>query len=161
MTTQHALSTFKPCCHRQTSVKQPFWWDKKVWRLSAYNTSWCLLGCAIGDFGTILAFQLWWPTTPAMLVMGLAMMNGLLTSIILETLLLRRSMAWAAAFKTAIGMSLASMIAMELAMNLTDYALVGAAALTWWSVILSLAAGFIAPWPYNYWRLKKYGKACH
>ncbi|WGO98622.1 DUF4396 domain-containing protein [Saccharophagus degradans] len=160
MATQH-LGATAPCCNKNTQPSGGFWRDKKVWQRSAYNTGWCLLGCAIGDFGTILAFQLWSPTTPAMLVMGLAMMNGLLTSIMLETLLLCRSMTWGIAFKTAIAMSLVSMIAMELAMNLTDYALVGAAALTWWSVLPSLAAGFIAPWPYNYWRLKKYGKACH
>jgi len=24
-----------------------------------------------------------------------------------------------------------------------------------------LLAGFVTPWPYNYWRLKKFGVACH
>jgi len=24
-----------------------------------------------------------------------------------------------------------------------------------------LVVGFLTPWPYNYWRLKKYGAACH
>jgi hypothetical protein len=24
-----------------------------------------------------------------------------------------------------------------------------------------LAVGFLTPWPYNYWRLKKFGIACH
>jgi hypothetical protein len=122
---------------------------------------WCLIGCVIGDFGTILAFQLWSPETPALLVMSLAIMNGLITSIILETILLARSMPILDAFKTAMGMSLVSMLAMEIAMNTTDYLLVGKAELTWWSVIPSLMAGFLTPWPYNYWRLKKYGKACH
>lgn len=127
----------------------------------AKNTGWCLLGCAIGDFGTILAFQWWAPDTNPMLVMGLAMINGLLTSIALETVILSRQMTLALALKTALGMSLISMLAMEFAMNLTDYLLVGAAALTWWSVGPSLIAGFLTPWPYNYWRLRRLGKACH
>ena len=96
-----------------------------------------------------------------MLVMGLAMLNGLLTSIALETFILSRQMVLKLAFKTAIGMSLVSMLAMEFAMNLTDYLLVGKAALTWWSIGPSLLAGFLTPWPYNYWRLRKLGKACH
>jgi hypothetical protein len=28
-------------------------------------------------------------------------------------------------------------------------------------VPLMLAAGFVTPLPYNYWRLKALGKACH
>ena len=93
--------------------------------------------------------------------MGLAMLMGLITSIALETGLLARSMAFSVALKTAMGMSLISMISMEAAMNLTDYLIVGKAALTPYSIIPSLAAGFLTPWPYNYWRLKKYGAACH
>ncbi len=137
------------------------WRCRHTWRRSAHNTLWCLLGCAIGDFGTILAFQLWAPDTHPMTVMALAMANGLLTSIALETVLLSRQMALKAALHTALGMSLVSMIGMELAMNATDYLLVGGARLTWWSVPPSLLAGFLAPWPYNYWRLKRYNRACH
>ncbi len=137
------------------------WTSGPVWRQSAKNTAWCLLGCAIGDFGTIFAFQVLAPETNAMLVMALAMMNGLLTSIALETFILSRQMVFKLAFKTAIGMSLVSMVAMEFAMNLTDYLLVGKAALTWWSIGPSLLAGFLTPWPYNYWRLRRHGKACH
>ncbi len=143
-----------------TTLSSIDWTCKPTWRRSAYNTMWCLIGCAIGDLGTILAFQIWAPETPTLVVMSLAIMNGLLTSILLETILLSRSMALVAALKTALGMSLVSMIAMEIAMNVTDYVLVGKAALTWWSVGPSLLAGFLTPWPYNYWRLKKYGKGC-
>ena len=64
------------------------------------------------------------------------------------------------AFKTAIGMSLISMISMEAAMNVTDFMLTGAI-LTWWVIPFMLFAGFITPLPYNYWRLKALGKACH
>ena len=65
------------------------------------------------------------------------------------------------AFKTAIGMSLISMIAMEAAMNITDVLLTGGAILKWWVIPIMLIAGFIAPLPYNYWRLKALGKGCH
>ena len=38
---------------------QKFDWScKATWKISAKNTMWCVLGCAIGDFGTILFFQL-------------------------------------------------------------------------------------------------------
>lgn len=137
------------------------WQDKAIWKQSAKNTSVCLLGCATGDMGTILWFQIFSPTTPTLTVMLLAMVNGILTSILLESLLLIRQMPWKLAVKTAAGMSLISMIAMEAAMNLTDYILVGGARLVWWAILPMLIAGFLTPWPYNYWRLKKLGKACH
>ena len=93
--------------------------------------------------------------------MALAVVNGIITSIILETIILSRQMSLNLAFKTAIGMSLISMIAMEAAMNVTDIMLTGGAFLTWWVIPFMLAAGFITPLPYNYWRLKALGKACH
>ena len=70
-------------------------------------------------------------------------------------------MALRTAFKTAIGMSLISMVSMEAAMNLVDVVLTGGAVLTWWVVPLMLVAGYVTPLPYNYWRLKAHGKACH
>ena len=143
------------------SIADFHWRCRHTWRQSAKNTFWCLLGCAIGDFGTIFAFQTWWPETNQFLVLTLAIMNGLLTSIALETSMLTRQLGFTLALKTAAGMSLISMIGMELAMNATDWLLVGSLKLTWWSILPSLAAGFLAPWPYNYWRLKKFGEACH
>ncbi len=137
------------------------WRCRHTWRQSARNTAWCLLGCAIGDFGTIAAFQVWAPDTNPMLVMVLAITNGLITSILLETIILSRQLGWLNGLRTAFGMSLVSMISMEIAMNATDWMLVGSLKLTWWSIIPSLAAGFVTPWPYNYWRLKKFGVACH
>ena len=94
--------------------------------------------------------------------MILAIINGLVTSIILETfILLRQNLSLDKAFKTAIGMSFISMISMEITMNLTDYIFTGGAILTWWIIPIMLAVGFVTPWPYNYWRLKKYGINCH
>ena len=138
------------------------WSCKHTWSRSAKNTFWCLLGCSIGDFGTILFFQLTKIPFPVLAIMVLAIINGIITSIILETIiLLRQNFSFKLAFKTAVGMSLISMISMEIAMNLTDYLLTGGAILTWWVVPIMLAVGFVTPWPYNYWRLKKFNEACH
>ncbi|WP_440915538.1 DUF4396 domain-containing protein [Candidatus Pelagibacter sp.] len=133
-----------------------------TWRRSAKNTAWCLLGCAIGDFGTILFFQLTQIPFPVLGIMILAIINGLITSIILETIILmKQGFVFNNALKTASGMSLISMISMEVMMNLTDFVLTGGAILTWWVIPIMLIVGFLTPWPYNYWRLKKYGINCH
>ena len=138
------------------------WSCKHTWKRSAKNTGWCLLGCAIGDLGTILFFQLTKISFPVVGIMTLAIINGLITSIILETIvLMKQDLDFTKAFKTAIGMSFISMISMEVAMNLSDYLLTGGAILTWWVIPIMLLVGFLTPWPYNYWRLKKFGIACH
>ena len=138
------------------------WACKHTWKRSAKNTSWCLLGCAIGDFGTILFFQLTKIPFPLLGIMILAIINGLITSIILETIILiRQGFSFNGAVKTASGMSLISMLSMEIMMNSTDYILTGGAILTWWVVPIMLIVGFLTPWPYNYWRLKKFGINCH
>ena len=138
------------------------WSCKHTWKRSAKNTAWCLLGCAIGDLGTILFFQLTKIPFPVLGIMTLAIINGLITSIILETIiLLRQKLDFSKALKTALGMSFISMVSMEIAMNLTDVILTGGAILNWWVVPIMLLVGFLTPWPYNYWRLKKYNIACH
>ena len=138
------------------------WSCKHTWKRSAKNTAWCLLGCAIGDLGTILYFQITGIPWPVLTIMTLAIINGLVTSIILETIiLLRQNLDFSKAFKTAFGMSFISMVSMEIAMNLTDVILTGGAILNWWVVPIMLLVGFLTPWPYNYWRLKKYNIACH
>ena len=138
------------------------WNCRHTWRKSYKNTAWCLLGCSIGDFGTILFFQLTLIPFPVLGIMVLAIINGLITSIILETVvLMKQNLNFSKAFKTAMGMSFISMISMEIAMNSTDYFLTGGAILTWWVIPIMLLIGFLTPWPYNYWRLKKFGIACH
>jgi len=138
------------------------WLCKNTWNQSAKNTAWCLLGCAIGDFGTILFFQLTKIPFATLAIMILAIINGLITSIILETIILvRQKISLMNAFKTAMGMSFISMISMEIAMNLTDYLFTGGAILNWWIIPIMLGVGFVTPWPYNYWRLKKFGINCH
>ena len=137
------------------------WKCKHTWRRSAKNTAWCLLGCSIGDFGTILYFQLTGIPWPTLYIMILAIINGIITSIILETVVLSRQMIISKAFKTAIGMSLISMVSMEIAMNAVDWIIMGGAKLVWWVIPIMLLAGFLTPWPYNYYRLKKYNISCH
>ena len=146
-----------------TSTTSPsfHWKCRHTWQRSAKNTSWCLLGCSIGDFGTILFFQLSAISWPTLNIMVLAIINGLITSIALETIILFRQMSIRQAFQTAIGMSFISMISMEISMNAVDWIIVGSAQLVWWIIPIMLIAGFLTPWPYNYWRLKKFNFACH
>jgi len=137
------------------------WKCQHTWKKSAYNTMWCLIGCSIGDFGTIFLFQILNIGWSTLSIMILAMINGLITSIVLETIILIKHMKISSALNTALGMSFISMIVMELTMNILDWILTGGAIITWWVVPIMLIAGFITPWPYNYWRLKKYDISCH
>ncbi len=133
-----------------TTVSSSFHWKcRHTWQRSAKNTLWCLLGCSIGDFGTILFFQLSNISWPTLNIMVLAIINGLITSIALETIILFRQM------------NIISMISMEVSMNAVDWIVVGGAEIVWWVVPIMLLVGFITPWPYNYWRLKKFNTACH
>jgi hypothetical protein len=95
--------------------------------------------------------------------------SGITTSLLLETALLRYGrdqLAWPTAAKTAAGMSMISMITMEVAENAVDFHLTGGmvqldSPAFWLAALCSIGAGFLAPLPYNYHRLRKYGKACH
>ena len=63
-------------------------------------------------------------------------------------------------------MSFLSMVAMEIAMNATDFMITGGKmALSnpnyWLAFIPAALLGFLVPLPYNYYKLKKYNKACH
>ena len=145
------------------------WSDGGVWKQSANNTKWCLIGCSIGEFGTLAYYQ-WagWPLEVAVgtaffwFLVVLPLINGLATSVMLETVLLMRGqMDFRNALQTAFGMSFISMLAMEIAMEATDWLLTGSMGMTWWVIAPMLIVGFLTPWPYNYWRLKKYGQACH
>jgi hypothetical protein len=94
--------------------------------------------------------------------MILAIINGLLTSISLETIILiRQNFKLKNAVKTALGMSFISMISMEIAMNFTDFIFTGGAILNWHVLPIMLLAGFLTPLPYNYYKLKKYNISCH
>lgn len=145
-----------------------FWADKKIWSRAGFNTLNCLIGCSIGDFGMIIFLQAFYPNTGMMTQMVLATIAGLCTSILLETILLRvrEKFNWALALQTAFSMSFISMVAMELAMNTSDFMMTGGKAafgnpMYWIALAVSLVVGFLAPLPYNYYKLKKYNKACH
>ena len=138
------------------------WHCNLTWKRSSKNTAWCLLGCSIGDFGTILYFQITEINFPILGIMILAIINGLITSLTLETIiLLKQNFKFKNAVKTAFGMSFISMISMELSMNITDFIFTGGAVLNWYIIPLMLFMGFITPLPYNYYKLKKYNISCH
>jgi len=148
--------------------KDSFWMDTKIWRRASLNTLNCLVGCSIGDFAMVIFLQAYFPSVSMTAQMILATIAGLITSILLETILLhwRESFSWGFAFRTALSMSLLSMIAMELAMNTTDFMITGGKAafgnpMYWTALIVAMVAGFLVPLPYNYYKLKKFNKACH
>ena len=133
---------------------------------SAKNTLGCLVGCAIGDLGAIYLFQTYYaplsiPSELWTTVWVVAMSSGIVTSVILETFILWKQLGPKEAFRTAIGMSMISMLLMEVAMNVVDYGMMGEPAITFAVLPFTLGAGFLAAWPYNFWRLKKHGKCCH
>ena len=143
------------------TTEQPISWTcKSTWKKACINTLWCLLGCSIGDLGTIFFFQITLIPFPLIWIMTLAIINGLITSVMLETYILSRQMNLNDAFKTAMGMSFISMIAMELSMNAVDVIFAGGI-LVWWVIPLMLVTGFLTPLPYNYYRLKKFDVSCH
>ena len=137
------------------------WLCRNTWKKSSYNTLWCLFGCSIGDFGTILFFQYSNFQISTFAIMVLAIINGIITSILLETIILLKQMNFYRALNTAFGMSFISMITMELVMNITDYLITGGAFIYLWIIPIMLFFGFFSALPYNYWRLKKYEISCH
>lgn len=94
---------------------------------------------------------------------------GIFTSILLETTLLhigRDRLPWKIAAKTATGMSILSMLAMETAENTVNYTLTGGcvelgSTYFWMAATVSAFAGFVVPLPYNYYRLRAHSKSCH
>ena len=146
------------------------WSDRSVWKQSAHNTKWCLIGCSIGEFGTLAYYSYSGMTVGLELYSYiwyfyaiLPLINGLITSVMLETgILMRGQMDFRNALSTALGMSFISMLMMEIAMEITDLLFTkGELGLMPLAIPFMLIVGFLTPWPYNYWRLKKYGQACH
>lgn len=146
------------------------WSDGSVWKQSANNTKWCLIGCSIGEFGTLAYYSYSGLTDDISLYSNswyffaiLPLINGLATSVMLETfLLIRGQMDFRNALSTAFGMSFISMLMMEIAMEITDLLFTqGELGMNPIAIPFMLIVGFLTPWPYNYWRLKKYGMACH
>lgn len=145
-----------------------FWQDGGVWKRASFNTLNCLIGCSLGDFGMIIYLQAYHPEVSMTTQMILAVLAGLATSVLFETTLLRlrEKFSWSAALRTAFSMSFISMVAMEVVMNAADFILTGGKAafgnpMYWTALVIAMVAGFLAPLPYNYYKLKKYNKACH
>jgi len=135
---------------------------------AARNTLMCLFGCSLGDVGVVVFSRFYLPHAALALVMVLAIGAGLVTSVLFETLYLRtQGKTLARAVRFALGMSLVSMISMEIAMNAVDLGLTGGMRmqLPWASylgiLLIGEAAGFAAAFPYNWWRLARFGRSCH
>ncbi|KAL4890125.1 hypothetical protein BDV59DRAFT_99879 [Aspergillus ambiguus] len=173
------------------SVWNPgFWACRSTWKRAGINTLRCLVGCTIGDFSALWVLQTYYPELSMSFIMGASsrssyifrpyfkedeatnewtVASGITTSIMVETLILRRGadqLSWPMAVRTAMGMSMVSMLAMETAENIVDYHLTGGVVAIgdpqfWMAAAASMAAGYLAPLPYNYMRLRRYGKACH
>ncbi|RCH92053.1 hypothetical protein CU097_012369 [Rhizopus azygosporus] len=168
-----SFSKYTSCCHvkktpepKMTSLS--FWQDPLVWQRTRVNTLRCLIGCTTGDFATMWYLQMHHPTLSPAITTAASMIAGISTSLALETVLLQRTMKvpYPAAFKTAMGMSFVSMLAMELTENVVDWHLMGGQVVLndpkfWMAAAVSAAAGYVVPLPYNYWRLKALGKSCH
>ncbi|KAJ6785257.1 hypothetical protein PWT90_07691 [Aphanocladium album] len=174
----HSAPRSDKCCapkkNTGSAAQQPaqsvgFWSSKTTWHRASLNTLRCLVGCTTGDFSAMWLLQTHYPELGMPTIMGISMAAGISTSMILETVLLRLGrdgLSWPNAARTAAGMSLISMITMELAENVVDYSLTGGTVAFdspafWLAAAVSMGAGFLAPLPYNYHRLRKYGKACH
>lgn len=116
----------------------------------------------------MVALQTYAPEFGVPLTVAASCAAGISTSLALETAVLRatEAMAWSTAFSVAARMSTTSMLAMELAENGVELALTGgdlacsSAAFTA-ALPPALLAGFLVPLPYNYFMLRKHGKACH
>ncbi len=130
----------------------------------------CLVGCSIGDFGMVIYLQAFHPGTAMLVQMALAIVAGLITSVLFETVLmhLRDAMTWSRALQMALSMSFLSIVAMEVVMNATDFMLTGGRMqlsdpLYWLAFLPSALAGFVVPLPLSYYLLKRYaiGHAHH
>lgn len=166
--TNHISTDLPPIAGLNTPAVESFWNDNSVWKRAGFNTLNCLIGCSIGDFSAILFIQKYYPGTSMLIQMAVATICGLCTSVLLETCILKwkEQFDWKNAFITAMSMSFISMVVMEIAMNITDFMFTGGSAnfsspQYWLAFLPALIAGFIAPLPYNYYKLKKYNKACH
>ncbi|TPX56265.1 hypothetical protein PhCBS80983_g04669 [Powellomyces hirtus] len=112
--------------------------------------------------------QAYYPHLSPGIIMGASMASGIMSSVVLETVVLRywEGMALRPAFRTAVGMSMISMLVMEAMENVVDWHLTGgmidfSSPAFWAAGAVAIGSGYLAALPYNYWRLKKYGKSCH
>ena len=144
-----------------------FWADAPSWRRAARNTTRCLVGCSVGDLSCLWLLASAAPELGAAPAMAASMACGVATSMALETWVLKvweGFATWTTAASTAANMSLISMLSMEGAENAVSYYATGGDICSehfFAFLPASLAAGFLTPLPYNYFMLRKHGRACH
>ncbi|KAJ3178011.1 hypothetical protein HDU87_003788 [Geranomyces variabilis] len=166
------------CCHSKSSITAPpsprapitrdFFRDRNVWHRASSNTLRCLVGCTAGDFSAMFYIQSHYPALPPSVTMAISMAAGITTSVVLETAVMRlyEGMALGKSFNTALGMSMISMLVMEAAENVVDWHLTGGVVAFadpwfWAAGATAMGAGYVAALPWNYYRLKRFGKSCH
>lgn len=141
--------------------------DTTGWRGAASVTLHCLTGCAIGEWlGLAIGVSLHWPTASTItLAVALAFVFGYLLTLVP---LLRSGVAFATAMKIVWLGETISIAAMELVMNVVDYAMGGMQAgmsllsVQYWSAfLLAVIAGFLAAWPVNFWMLSRKLRKTH
>ena len=150
-----------------TPFSRAFWACRTSRKRSSINTLRCLLGCTVGDMSMLIGLQLGAPELGPQVTMPLACASGIFTSLLLESTLLhfgKDKLPPATAIKTALNMSFISMLAMEVAENAVEMQMTGgdfSDPVAYLAILPSCAAGFAAAWPYNYYQLRRHGKACH
>lgn len=163
----NSCATSSTC--RSADHDDSFWSDLDVWRRAGTNTVRCLIGCSIGDLSTLWLLGAYYPALGVPITVAASCIAGITTSMCLETAVLRvtEDLAWITAWRTAAGMSLLSMVSMELAENAVELYLTGGdpavmcGPMFWQAMPAALAAGYLTPLPYNYFMLKKHGRGCH
>ena len=144
-----------------------FWSCRHTTRRAAVNTARCLLGCTVGDMGTLVALQVYYPSLGPEITVPISCTAGICSSLALESTLLtigQDKLPVRVAVRTAFNMSFISMLAMELAENAVEIALTGGAfdsAASFLALLPATAAGFGAAYPYNFYMLRRYGRSCH
>ena len=74
------IETFKEKRSKLSVIVENFkidWFQSTKWKKASYNTLWCLMGCAIGDLGTIAYFQVTGTPWSTLAIMSLAIIMGL------------------------------------------------------------------------------------
>ncbi len=152
----HGSHSIRPVNPVNSESADRFWADRTIWKNASFNTLNCLIGCSIGDFVMVIFLQNFYPNTAMATQMILATLAGLITSVSMETILLKtkEKFNWGLALQTALSMSFISMIAMELVMNATDFMITGGKAafgnpMYWIALLVAMSTGFLAPLPYE------------
>lgn len=134
---------------------------------TTYATLHCLLGCGIGELlglmiGTLVGLGAW-------ATMGLATALAFIVGLNLAVLpvMRRHGASYSRALATVWVGEVASIAAMEIAINAVDYWVGGVQAgsllapVFWIGFVAALPAGFVAAWPINWWLVGRNLKHCH